>query len=109
MVELEILIYGRPNVIITVLDVCSWHVRLVRLLPMFRRLLGTFLRLMRDCLLLLKDDYRCFWPRRLVGVGEGRVFVILSVGVDWLVLRDVIHGQDLPQVLVMRAEVLHHV
>ena len=76
---------------------------------MLRRLLRTLLRLMRDRLLLLENYYWCFWPRSFVGVGERRVFVILSVGVDRLVLRDVIHGQDLPQVLVMGAEVLHHV
>ena len=64
---------------------------------------------MRDSLLLLEDYYWCFWSRSLVGIGEGRVFVILSVGVDRLVLRDVIHGKDLLQVLVMGAEVLHHV
>ena len=107
MVELEILIQGRPYVVITVLDVRSLHVGLVRLLPKFSRLLRTFLRLMRDRLLLLENYYRCFWPRRLVGVR--RVIVILSVGEDRRVHWDLIHGQDLLEVFMVGAEVLHHV
>ena len=77
---------------------------------MFRRLLRTlFPRLMRDRLLLLEDYYRCFWSRRQVGVGEWVIFVILSVGEDRRVHWDVVHGQDLLQVFMLGAKVLHHV
>ena len=107
MVELEILIQGRPYVVITVLDVRSLHVGLVRLFPILSRLLRTFLRLMGDRLLLLEDYYRCFWPRRLVGVR--RVIVILSVGEDRRVHWDLIHGQYLLEVFMVGAEVLNHV
>ena len=93
MVELEILVNSRPNIVIAVLYVCSRHVRLERLLPVLSRLLGafprllsddllvhggngedlshgTFPRLLSDGLLLLLEDYDgCLWPRRLVWVG----------------------------------------
>ena len=90
MVELEILVNSRPNIVIAVLYVCSRHVRLERLLPVLSRLLGAFPRLLsddllvhggngedlshgtfpRDGLLLLLEDYNgCLWPCRLVGVG----------------------------------------